>query len=404
MGGQWAGAALVGASLAMATGALAQTWEGGRTTPSLDEALVVDRTGETTWPFGEEDVAGDGGTFSDDEASVDVRSVYVTRGDAALWVRLYVSSDSEPGAELVAYLFLDADRDAGTGGPAVAEEVDPALTGDPSPGGYEYLIVVPVAPRPAAVWEWSGAAWTEGGVAPDAIAPEAGVDLDPILFGVRQHGYLQAAIDYGTAGLDADCDANLFFRTTATGAVASDGDLAIGELVLCAPRDANQNRVPDVVEPADCDRDEDCPGDGICVDGDCWIPVGCREPADCEPDETCRNGVCVREGGDACNDDADCAPLICDGGTCRPCSTDADCDGGRCAPDGTCVAEDSPPAGTGGRTGATGDAGAPSLTLDEEDEVRGGACTCTLPGRSAPSSAAWAALGVLAGLYLRRRR
>jgi hypothetical protein len=46
--------------LLVSSPALAQSWAGGDTTPDLRELVAVDATGEPGWPYGEEDVAGDG--------------------------------------------------------------------------------------------------------------------------------------------------------------------------------------------------------------------------------------------------------------------------------------------------------------------------------------------------------
>jgi hypothetical protein len=205
-------------------------------------------------------------------------------------------------------------------------------------------------------------------------------------------------IDLGVAGFNASCSANLFFRATG-GGTASENDLEIGEVVECVPSDSNRDRVPDVLVPPDCTRDADCPGNGVCLDGQCVVPVGCATAADCAADEDCVDGVCVVQGGADCATDADCDPLVCDGGTCTACSADAQCDGGRCGPDGRCVdggASSPPPPSSGGAGPEYG------LELDEGDEVRGGACKCQAPGR-AGSDGAWLSMLVGAALVLRRR-
>lgn len=400
-----AGSVLAGATL-MAASALAQPapgWEGARTTPGLDEALVLDATGEPGWPFGAEDVAGDGAAFTAAEAAVDARSVYVAQGDAELWARLYVAGAAAPPAELAVYLFVDEDQDATTGGPAAAAAIDAALVTDPSPGGYEHLVAATADGAPAEVWEWDGEAW----VSSERVSPvstEVGVDRDPLLLLGEEHGFVQLVVGHGTAGLDAACRATLFFRTTVAGAVPSQGDLEVGEAAGCAPRDADGDRVPDAVTPPTCARDADCPGGGICVGGECLIPVACREDADCATGEECAGGQCVAVGGDDCETDADCAPLVCDRGTCGPCGADADCEDGRCAPDGTCVHTGAPPAGSGGTPGEGGAAGDDGVTLEPGDAVRGGACTCGAAGLPAAGATAWGALAALAALVGRRRR
>lgn len=379
------GVTILGVSLSWAAAAGAQTWEGNRTTPHLGEVLVIDDSGESSWQFGAEALASD----------EDVRSVYGARGSSQAWFRFYVSSSDPPAAGLIAYVFIDADTNRATGGAATIEDIDPALTDDPSDGGYEYFVRVPSDGTDPMVFEWDGTAWVDAGVQPNRVVSEVGTDVDPILIGAATHGYVQTAIDFGVAGLDASCNADLYFRSTN----GDGGDLEIGELVACVPRDANADRVPDVLFPPDCASDGECPGDGVCIDGTCIIPVGCATAADCAADEDCTDGVCVAQGGTACEDEADCDGLVCDNGSCVPCSADADCGGGRCAADGRCIDIDSPPPTLGGSAGAGPEYG---LALDAGDEVRGGACKCQAPGR-ARGRGAWLVVLAAAALISRRR-
>jgi len=369
--------------------ASAQTWEGDRTTPHLGEVLVVDATGESAWPFGTESL----------DPEVDVRSVYEAQGTSQAWFRFYVSSRNEPLPEFVVYVFVDDDEDPSTGGRAEIPEIDPALTDDPSDGGYEFVVRTPADATQQEVWEWDGEAWVDAGVQPSRLESEVGTDTDPLLFGSATHGYLQAMIDFGVAGLEASCHANLYFRATRTDATADEGDLDIGDAVACQPRDGNGDRVPDVIVVARCTDDADCPGGGVCVDGECVIPVGCATAADCASDEECVDGVCVAQGGDDCDSDADCDGLVCDDGTCAPCTSDAQCDGGRCGPDGRCIDADSTSPHPGGVAGAGPEYG---LELDAGDEVRGGACKCQAPGRAGGQGGWWAMLAA-AILVFRRR-
>ena len=385
------GATLLGAFLLIATDLAAQTWEGDRTTPELDEAIVVDATGELGWPYGTEDVAGDGTAFGDVEQSVDVRSVYVARGTGQLWTRLYVSSTDLPAAELTAYVFVNADRNTATGGPAEATTVDPALDDDPSPGGYEFLIVIPADDTRGSVWEWDGDEWQDTNVPASQIATEAEIDADPLRVGASRHGYVQAVVDYGTAGLNASCTADFYFRSSAGDAVPSAGDLEVGEEMACIPEDDNHNGTPDIVEPSGCTSEDDCPGDTICVENECVLPVECTTDNDCTGNDICDNGVC-REAIQ-CTRDEDCETLVCEGGVCVSCTTDDDCSSGVCASNGRCEPNDQSP----------GAAGSGGIRLDPGDEVRGGACTCTLPGQRPTSHAWWAAAAVVAALWRRRQ-
>ncbi|HKO93457.1 MAG TPA: hypothetical protein VJU61_20025, partial [Polyangiaceae bacterium] len=125
------------ASVALhASAASAQTWAQARTTPSLRELVAVDQTGEPRWLFGAEDVASDGlATFNDPERAADVRSAYAATDAEQLWLRVYVSADTTP-AELRVFVFVDNDRNAATGGPSSAPEIDAALDTSTAPGGY----------------------------------------------------------------------------------------------------------------------------------------------------------------------------------------------------------------------------------------------------------------------------
>jgi hypothetical protein len=120
----------------------AQTWAAGRTTPSLAEIVAIDATGEQGWPYGSEDVAGDGATFMQQEQSLDIRTAYAVTDAMDFWVRVYVSDTAAAGGNIIVYVFVDADMNAGTGGGADATQVDAALVGDPTPGGYEYIIAI----------------------------------------------------------------------------------------------------------------------------------------------------------------------------------------------------------------------------------------------------------------------
>ncbi len=386
MAARWTvGVAVVGACLSSAGLVGAQTWEGNRSTPHLGETLVVDASGESSWMFGAESLA----------ANEDVRSVFGARGSSQAWFRFYLASGSEPPPELIGYIFVDADTNDTTGGSAAISAVDPTLEDDPSAGGYEFVIAVPADETGPTVWEWDGVEWVDAGVPPNRVDSEIGTDVDPILLGAPTHGYLQAMIDFGVAGLDASCNADLYFRSTN----GDGGDLEIGEVVQCVPRDANGDQVPDVLLPPDCVDDADCPGDGVCAAGACVIPVGCAIPADCATAEDCVDGICVAQGGDACVDEGDCDGLVCDSGTCAPCTTDAQCGARRCAPDGRCVDAGVRPPTPSNAGGAGPEYG---LALDAGDEVRGGACKCQAPGRRGERGA-WLVVLAAAVLISRRR-
>ncbi|HKY34879.1 MAG TPA: hypothetical protein VJN18_02965 [Polyangiaceae bacterium] len=371
--------------------ASAQTWSGARTTPSVSELVATDATGEAEWPFGNEDVAGDGATFGVAEQSVDVRSVYAVTDTARLWVRAYVSSTSAPPADLSLYFFVDADGSTATGGSAAATNIDPAFTADPTTGGYEHVLGLSGDGTVLGFWDYrtqqmdfaannGGAARAEGGV---------GTDVDPLLLGGDVHGYVGGAVELGLANLTAACVANLFVR-----AVGDTGnDLNVGGRVDCVAADANSNGVPDAVENVNaCTSDNDCPAGGRCISGRCRFATSCTADGDCAAGETCEAGRCVASGGGTCSSNADCNGLICSGGMCTPCNgAGASCPSGQaCGPDGRCV------------TGSAGPGSGSEALVDPDEIVQGGAFTCGI-GTGTPRGAALLGVG-LSLLAIRRRR
>src|SRR5688572_16115089 len=115
----------------------AQTWSARREHPALFEIIGVDATSQSNWPFGREDIAGDGVTKVDaDEASVDLRSVYADPRANTLWLRAYVTATTKPPTAAVAFFFIDTDGRKNTGGPADSGAMWPAFDDDPSLGGY----------------------------------------------------------------------------------------------------------------------------------------------------------------------------------------------------------------------------------------------------------------------------
>lgn len=261
---------------------LAQDWRNGRSTPLLRELVLVDATGDGFWPFDREDVAGDGLTFEPPEASVDIRSLYAAADAQRLWLRLYVAGDAEPGAQIVAFVFLDLDSDSGTGGGADATDLHARFVDDPTDGGYELAIGLRGDGTLIDAWRWDGAAWAPEARADRDIQVSTGVDLDPLRFGADDHGYLQAEVDHGLTGLDATCATVLFARTWNE---AEDyGDLDVGDRSACVSADGDGNGAPDVIEGNDCDGDEDCAGDGDCVDGACVAGGGGDGDADADAD------------------------------------------------------------------------------------------------------------------------
>ncbi len=381
------------AALALASPgrALAQTWSGGRSTPPISELVAADATGESSWPFGAEDVAGDGAAFAASEQSVDVRSVYATTDGTRLWWRAYVSSPGLPDESLRLYLFIDSDRDPTTGGSAAASAVDSAFLSDPTNGGYEHVFAMAGDGTVIDFWDHRAAQddfVTNAGAAQRAEA-EVGTDVDPLLLRGQVHGYVSGSVELAAVELGQICDADFFVR-----AVSEHGnDLNVGTRVRCVPPDANDDGVPDVVEDVSaCDEDADCPAGGRCISGECRYAPACSADGDCESGEACSDGRCVATGGDSCESDAACDGLVCQSGTCTPCGAGgASCgDGLACGPDGRCV------------PGTPGSEDGSAALVDPDESVRGGAFTCGVAG-GARGGEVWTFVPALL-LLLRRRR
>lgn len=402
-GRSWVAPLAVGAALGVALvprSSSAQTWTGGRTTPVLDEIVAIDRTGEPRWPYGEEDVTGDGeATFDAPERSIDFRSAYAVAADGRFWVRGYVSETASISGEVTLFVFIDTDRNRQTGGTAATAGIDERFTNDESPGGYEIVLGVKGDGTRAGVWSFSGASgqYEPVDVTDAQIATEAGTDVDPLLINDATRGYAQASIALDLLlGVGVSCEANLYFRSVNGAAALGPGDLDIGISAPCVAGDADGDRVPDViVPPSGCTRDADCAGGGICVDGDCILPVSCVDDVDCDADEDCSpDHRCVPTPGGTCTSNAECGDRVCVGGQCGPCSPgSSECGADlRCAPTGRCV--------DGAASSGAGGPGEPELTPG--DAVQGGACACA----AGPAPYGGGALSLLAagGLALRLRR
>lgn len=385
--------------------AAAQTWVGMRTTPRLNEAVAIDKTGEQYWIYGAEDVAGDGLNFEQPEQAIDVRTAYAATDAQRFWARVYVSDPNAASAQVTVYVFIDADRNMATGGTAAAAEIDARFTTDTSPGGYEHVIGVRGNGTIAQIWTWDQAQTAYVGVTPmpNQATAETGQDIDPILINSARNGYLQAMVDISLVGLSSTCDANLYFRSVSDDAALGEGDLDVGEAAACQPPDANGDDVPDVVvPPGGCTVNDECPGDGICKDGDCVIGVPCVDDSDCSTDRLCStDGFCVPRPSGDCSTNADCGDLVCTSGQCGACSLGgSECGPGRvCAPTGQCYADTDGGGGTGGSGGG-------GVGLAPGEEIRGGACACRIGAASVDEhgrALATLAAGGLA-LALRRRR
>jgi len=377
------------------------TWAGGRTTPALRQVVAIDATGEPNWPYGAEDVAADGAaSFTPAEQAIDVRTAYAATDPQTFWVRVYVSSAQPPGANLHGFVFIDSDRNAATGGAAVAPEINAKFTNDPSPGGYEHVLELGDNGVALQLWNWQGAQYVVVARPAPRISGEVGTDTDPIRLGGLTHGYIQASVDLAAVDLTGPCNANLYVRTVNDTPALGAGDLDVGRVDGCVAADANGNGVPDViVPPGTCTSDAQCPGGGICQGGKCVLAVACVTTADCGPGMQCTaDGRCVPVPGGACTTNADCRGLVCEGRQCVACTTGANqCSIGQvCAPDGRCIANQGPGGGVSGAGGA-------SLVLAADESVKGGACHCTLSGRSGSTGAPALYVAAIALLVSRRR-
>ncbi|MFZ5894951.1 MAG: hypothetical protein ACOY0T_28080 [Myxococcota bacterium] len=368
------------------------SWAQGRDNPSARDIAVVDATGEPSWPYGAEDIAADGVTmFSGAEQSRDVRTLYATSDGTRFWARLYVSDDSMVASDLTAFVFIDADRNVQTGGRANSPGLDATLPADPTTGGYDRVVVFRGDGTNIRLLQWDAVTRTflAQNLNGNDSGGEVGNAVDPLLLGVRQHGYVQVWLRSLLLDIPDLCNVNLFARTLNTTGAPGGEDVNIGERVSCIPRDGNSDRVPDVVVVPGCDSDAECPLSGICVARRCVIPPPCTSDADCAADAQCSaNGWCVARPTDrACTADTNCGDLVCENSRCSPCSA-SDCrDGYRCAPSGRCVPE----------SGGT----APPVALDPDENVEGGALHCGLPQPSSSSSLPM--LFVAAALALLRR-
>jgi Cys-rich repeat protein len=389
--------ALVVVCLSFGATAYSATWVGARTTPTLREVVVIDATGELSWPYGAEDVAGDGvASFQPAEQSVDVRTAYAATEPQRFWVRVYVSGTAPPGANVHAFVFIDSDRSAATGGTAIAPEVNAAFTSDRSPGGYEYVLEVGGNGSAAQLWSRQGAQYALVARPAPRVTGEVGTDTDPIRIGVLSHGYLQASIDLADVNLMQACNANLYVRTVDETAPPGAADLEVGQVATCIPTDADNNRVPDVLVPPGCASDAQCPGGGICQAGRCVLAVACAADADCGAGMQCTpDGRCVPVPNGTCRTNADCNGLVCQGGRCTACTLGGNqCGAGQvCAPDGHCLVGQ----------GTSGGGGDGNLVLAADESVKGGACHCTLSARPGPTGAPVLCVAAIALFACRRR-
>jgi Cys-rich repeat protein len=293
-----------------------------------------------------------------------------------------------------AFVFVDSDRNNATGGAAVATEINPSFTSDPTPGGYDF--VVEVAANSVQLWNWQGNRYMNSQPPPPRASAERGVDTDPIRVGASSHGYIQASIDLGLVNLTQVCDANLYFRTVNDSAAPAAGDLDVGQVGACVAG-LNGGGVPNVlVPPNGCQSNAECPAGGVCQNGQCALARACTTNADCGAGMQCTpDGRCVPAPTGTCTTNADCNGLICQGGQCVACTLGGNqCGAGSaCSADGHCTVGGVP----------TGAGGGGALVLTPDEEVKGGACHCTLSGGSGRNGTTALGAAVLALLATRRR-
>jgi len=104
--------------------------------------------------------------------------------------------------------------------------------------------------------------------------------------------------------------------------------------VTCVPLDA------------ECQSDDDCDEDEMCVAGRCVPDVECVTPADCDDENDCTANICA--DGTCANPNSDADEMcdqsggsVCDGqGNCVECNSDAQCDAGEVCFENACVLDD----------------------------------------------------------------
>ena len=360
------------ATSAFVRDASAATWSQG-TTPRLGQIFSIDKTGETSWIYGAEDVWGDGlPTFLVPEQQRDLRTAYAAADQSRFWARVYVSNASAIDTSVTVYVFIDADKNTATGGGTVSSVLSPQFTTESSPRGYEYVLGLAGNGTIAAVWTWQQSTQSYVTVAtqPNDTAAETGQDIDPIRIGAGDHGYVQGNVLLSIVGLTPTCDANLYVRSAAS---SGPSDLDMSVSTTCVP--AQTNGIPTIlIPPAGCTSDAQCPQGGVCSNGQCVLAPTCVTAADCPANQTCTaDGRCVPTGGGSCTTNANCPNgLVCVGNACVACTQGQNqCGAGMtCAPNGACV----PSTGGGG-----GDGGLPAGS-----HVEGGAFNCAASGAPNP--------------------
>jgi hypothetical protein len=370
------------ALVAMTSSAHAQTWSLKRRRPSLFEIIAVDRTSESQWPFGQEDIAGDGVSKTDaDEAAVDLRSVYADARAKKLWMRAYVAATVTPTPDSLAFFFIDSDADPDTGGSASDSQIFAAFKDDKvsSPSGYERAVEIRGDGTVVALFAWdtNKMQWAEQSDAMKMmVTGESGVARDPLRLAGDDHGYVQVELDLTVAALDDACDGTIFVRTWRDG----DNKRKFGDLADAGSADchAHLNRFgdPDLLHSDNCTSDDTCPARGRCSQGTCLFGYECSDDGACQTGQRCQSGVCVRVLDRDCTYSADCDSLVCDDKRCVACTSSGAtaCEASLvCSPNGSCLRAPKPdnPLTDGESAAVSG------------ERVRGGAFACTAAERGA---------------------
>jgi hypothetical protein len=390
----------VACTAALAQPAAAQTWTLGRSRPSLFEIIAVDPVSEPLWPFGNEDLAGDGQvTTTDTEASIDLRSVYADARSGRLWLRAYVAA-KRPNASTTAFtgFFIDTDQNVATGGKAEALADAPGK--DASRGGYEVALVVKPDGTLLGMYTWNPTdrIWADR-LRPEQVANvERGVARDPLRLLGDDRVYAQVSIELAELKLDERCLANIFVRTWNDQPNELAYDDWVSSFAMACRARLNEFGDPEVLRSDRCDSDDSCPGNGVCRDGICLFSYECNTQASCQADQRCTNNVCVHFRADSCSSNAQCDGLVCDQTRCEVCSESGAraCTGdGVCAPDGRCL---SPSAAYSGED-------PDSIALASGERVQGGALSCSLTHAAGGAlTCLWLLLLPIAGRWTDRRR
>jgi hypothetical protein len=400
--------AIVGVSVGVSA-AGAQTWTNPRGRPPLWQIIALDRSGETGWLYGAEDISRDGASkLEADEASADLRSVYADADRNRVWIRAYVAASGNVSADLKMFFFIDTDERSDTGAGADATDLRPEFETDPSAGGYERAIGVGADGMLIGAWRWDAAMsrWTALTPSANAIQIEIESDQDPLRLAGTDHAYVQIAIEHSISGLDASCNGRIFVRSW----LDDPPQRAFGDAVLgaapCRP-ELDGLGDPEILRTGSCSADKDCPGAGHCREQICVFDYTCGSDVECRSEERCTSSLCVKVVSGTCDDDADCDGLVCDGDACVACSANGNracADGLACTPSGTCVDPGDAAAGSGGKAGSGDDAGGGSGAEEyPPGKVRGGSFHCAAVSGERVS-ASWLYAAPLLGLWLRRRR